>query len=197
MNTLPAFVLYALASSITPGPNNLMLLASGANFGVRRTAPHALGVSVGFGVMVMIVGLGLGGLFLAQPALQLGLKIAGLAYILWLAWKIATAAPARGDVATSGAPLTFIQAALFQWVNVKAWMMAVGAVSVYTTPDGDPLRQVVVLSVVFTLVNLPSISVWVLFGVGIRRFLSDPRKLRVFNIVMALLLVASVAPLLI
>jgi threonine/homoserine/homoserine lactone efflux protein len=193
---MPPFALYALTTSITPGPNNLMLMASGANFGVRRTLPHALGVSLGFGAMVIIVGLGLGALFLASPTLQVALKAAGLAYILWLAWKVATASGIGESGDAKGRPLTFIEAALFQWINVKAWMMAIGAVAVYTTATGNVFWEVPALALVFVLVNQPSVALWMVLGVGMRRLLSNPRQLRVFNIIMALLLVASVVPIL-
>ncbi len=193
---MPAFALYALTTSITPGPNNLMLMASGANFGVRQTLPHALGVSLGFGAMVVIVGLGLGALFLASPRLQTALKVAGFAYILWLAWKVATASGIGESADGKGRPLTFIEASLFQWVNVKAWMMAIGAIAVYTTATGNVFWEVPALALVFVLVNQPSVALWMVLGVGMRRFLSKPNRLRAFNIVMALLLVASVVPIL-
>ena len=193
---LPGFALYALASSITPGPNNLMLMASGANFGIRPTLPHAMGISLGFGLMVVIVGLGLGALFLASPVLQAGMKLLGFGYILWLAWKVANSSGIGEGDSSKGRPFTFTEAALFQWVNIKAWMMAIGAVSVYTTPGGNIPVEVLVLALIFILVNQPSVAVWMVLGAEIKRFLSTPRSLRIFNIVMAVLLVASVLPML-
>lgn len=196
LTLLPGFALYALASSITPGPNNLMLMASGANFGVRPTLPHAVGISLGFGLMVVIVGLGLGALFLASPLLQVAMKVLGLAYILWLAWKVASSSGIGEGDTGKGRPLTFIEAALFQWINIKAWMMATGAVSLYTTAGGDILIEVLVLALIFIAVNQPSVALWMVLGAGIKRFLSNPRALRLFNITMAVLLVASVLPML-
>ena len=196
LGLLPGFALYALASSITPGPNNLMLMASGANFGIRPTLPHAMGISLGFGLMVVIVGLGLGALFLASPVLQAGMKLLGFGYILWLAWKVANSSGIGEGDSSKGRPFTFTEAALFQWVNIKAWMMAIGAVSVYTTPGGNIPVEVLVLALIFILVNQPSVAVWMVLGAEIKRFLSTPRSLRIFNIVMAVLLVASVLPML-
>ncbi len=193
--TLPlmtGLVLFALVSSITPGPNNTMLLASGANFGLRRTIPHALGVSIGFLVLVLCVGLGLGGLFAAYPPLHTALQVIGGAYLLYLAYKIATAQGIGGG-AVSARPQTFWQAALFQWVNPKAWAMALGGVTTYAPPQ-HYVANVVFIAVVFAAVNLPCISVWTAFGVGLRRFLDRPRVLRAFNLVMALLLVLSLYP---
>lgn len=196
LGLLPGFALYALATSITPGPNNLMLMASGANFGIRPTLPHAFGISLGFGLMVVIVGLGLGALFLASPILQTGMKVLGFGYILWLAWKVANSSGiGEGDNA-KGRPFTFIEAALFQWINIKAWMMAIGAVSVYTTPGGNIILEVLVLALIFVAVNQPAVALWMVLGSEIKRFLSTPKALRIFNIVMALALVASVLPML-
>jgi threonine/homoserine/homoserine lactone efflux protein len=196
LGLLPGFALYALASSITPGPNNLMLMASGANFGVRRTLPHAMGISLGFGLMVFVIGIGLGALFLASPVLQAGMKVLGFGYILWLAWKVANSSGIGEGDSAKGRPFTFIEAALFQWINIKAWMMGIGAVSLYTTPGGNILAEVLVLALIFVAVNQPSVALWMVLGAEIKRFLSTPGSLRLFNIVMAVLLVASVLPML-
>jgi len=195
LNLLAAFALFAFVSSITPGPNNTMLLASGVNFGVRRSVPHALGVSIGFGVMVLAVGLGLGEVFKVYPALYTLLRYAGAAYLLYLAWKIATSGPVSADSSQRGKPMSFFGAAAFQWVNPKAWVMAVGAITTYAPAQGY-LFNVLVIAAVFCLVNLPSVGVWVMFGSALRRFLQDPRWLRLFNLLMAALLVLSLYPLL-
>ena len=190
---LLALVGFAFATSVTPGPNNMMLLASGANFGLRRTVPHMLGISIGHALMVFLVGLGLAGLFVAEPRLFTGLKVVAVAYMLWLAWKIATAAPPRaGDVA--GKPFTFVQAAAFQWVNPKAWAMALTAVTVYA--PGGGIGPTAAVAVVFAMVNLPSVSVWAAAGQGLRRWLDTPGRLRAFNLTMAVLLVLSLWPVL-
>ncbi|MEM7643889.1 MAG: LysE family translocator [Pseudomonadota bacterium] len=181
---------FAFVSSITPGPNNLMIMASGANFGVARSVPHALGISMGFGTMIVLVGLGLAQVFAAFPWLKMGLAGLSVVYLLWLAWKIANAAPPQARAA-EGRPMTFLQAAAFQWVNPKAWTMALTAVTLYTA--GGPWA-VVPVAAWFTLVNLPSISVWLLMGVQLRRWLTSRARLRAFNWTMAGLLVASLWP---
>ncbi|WP_312935153.1 LysE family translocator [Pseudomonas sp.] len=192
---LTAFVLFAFVSSITPGPNNTMLLASGVNFGVRRSVPHALGVSVGFMVMVMAVGFGLGEVFKAWPVLYTVLRYVGATYLLYLAWKIATSGPMSESTGNERKPMSFFGAAAFQWVNPKAWVMAVGAITTYAPADGY-LQNVVVIGLLFALVNLPSVGIWVMFGSGLRNLLRTPRWLMLFNVLMALLLVMSLYPLL-
>lgn len=190
-----ALALFAFVSSITPGPNNLMLMASGANFGMARSVPHALGIAIGFTVMVVLVGLGLAQVFELFPVAHVILKIAATAYMLFLAWKIATAAPTLNEPNTAGRPMTFLQAAAFQWVNPKAWAMALTAVTVYT-PGGTGVAVVVLVAVIFGLVNLPSIGVWAFLGVQMRRFLTTAGRLRTFNWIMAALLIVSFWPIL-
>lgn len=189
-----AFVLFAFATAGTPGPNNMMLLASGANFGFRRTILHILGISVGLGVMVVAMGWGLSGVFRAFPLLHEALKWLGAAYLLWLAWKIATA-KGVSDKTAGGQPMTFLQAAGFQWVNPKAWAMALGAATTYT-PQGSGSLTVLILAGTFMLVGAPCSAAWAGFGQGMRRFLETPAALRAFNVSMALLLVASLYPML-
>ncbi|MDE0590141.1 LysE family translocator [Halocynthiibacter sp. C4] len=188
---LQALVVFAFTMSITPGPNNLMLMASGANFGLLRTVPHALGVGSGFVIMAIVVGAGLSRVFEAFPATQIALKVASVCFMLFLAYKIATAAPPKDGEARS-TPISFIQAVLFQWMNPKAIIMAVSAMSLYA-PDGS-FRSVVLVALVFGAVNLPSVSCWALVGVQLRRILSNPARMRVFNGVMAVLLLASLYP---
>ena len=192
---LIGLALFAFASSITPGPNNLMLMASGANFGVLRSIPHMLGVALGFVFMVILVGLGLAGVFDRFPISHTILKVASVVYLLYLAWKIATAAPKIDGAEASGTPMTFLQAAAFQWVNPKAWSMALTAVTVYTAPGADVIR-VILVAVVFGVINHPSVSVWTAAGLAVRRWLGTPRRMRAFNITMGVLLVLSLYPLL-
>ncbi len=188
---LLALALFAFVSSITPGPNNLMLMASGANFGFRRTVPHMLGIGLGFSFMVLMVGAGLIQLFEAWPVTYSVLKVGSVAYLLYLAWKIAHAAPAaRG--AAEGRPFTFLQAAAFQWVNPKAWTMALTAISVYT-PDRS-LAAIGLVAAVFGAINLPSVSTWTVLGQQMARLLGNPRHLTLFNWSMAALLVCSLYP---
>lgn len=188
---LTALAIFALVSSITPGPNNLMLMASGVNFGALRTVPHALGVCIGFTLMVGLVGIGLMGVFDAIPYSHAVLKAVSTLYLLYLAYKLATTGT-LGERASDTRPMTFLQAALFQWVNAKAWTMALTAMTVYA--GGGSLQSVLLVTLVFGVVNAPSISVWVLAGDRLGPFLSTPGRLRAFNIVMAALLVASLYP---
>ena len=184
-----ALISFAFVTSVTPGPNNLMLMASGANFGLRRTVPHMLGISIGHSVMVFAVGMGLGAVLEAVPGVKGALKLAAVGYMLWLAWKIAhAAAPGEGKLAAR--PFSFVQAAAFQWVNPKAWAMALGAISAYS--DGS-FWTVVTVCVVFAAVNLPSVSLWAWAGQRLRLWLRDPRRWTAFNWTMAGLLVLSLA----
>ncbi len=193
LDLLTALIGFAFVTSITPGPNNLMLMASGANFGFRRTLPHMLGVGLGFTLMVVLVGVGLVGLFDAFPQSYTVLKVISVVYLLWLAWKIATAAaPKEGG--TDGTPITFLQAALFQWVNPKAWAMALSAVTVYA-PD-QSLTAILLVACVFGAVNLPSVSSWTVMGQQMQRVLTNPRRLHIFNTAMALALITSLIPML-
>ena len=190
---LASVVAFAVSMSFTPGPNNAMVTASGANFGFSRTVPHMFGVAIGFPVMLVSMALGAAEAFRAAPWLETVLRWVGIVYLLWLAFRIATAAPAQG-AANPGHPLTAIQAALFQWVNPKAWIIAIGAVAAYTTP-GSTGVQALVLACVFFVAALGSLAFWTLAGVGAGRLLQTPRNRRVFNLAMALLLVASLVPL--
>ncbi|MEP0155852.1 LysE family translocator [Pseudophaeobacter sp.] len=186
-----ALALFAFVSSITPGPNNLMLMASGANFGFRRTIPHMLGVALGFVFMVVLVGAGLVQVFDAFPISYTVLKVASVLYLLYLAWKIANAGPAEAS-GSGGTPMTFLQAAAFQWVNPKAWAMALTAISVYT-PD-QTLWAIFLVGAVFGAINLPSVGSWTILGQQMARFLTNPQRLTQFNWLMAVLLVASLYP---
>lgn len=178
-----ALISFAFVSSITPGPNNLMLMSSGANFGFRRSLPHMLGVALGFTFMVGLLGLGMAEVFARWPVLHQILAGLSALYMLWLAWKIArSGTPGEGR---SDRPMTFLQAAAFQWVNPKAWAMALGAVTLYAG------LGTWAVAAIFGAVNLPAITVWVLMGQGVRRWLTRPAQLRAFNWVMAGLLVAS------
>jgi threonine/homoserine/homoserine lactone efflux protein len=189
---LVALAGFAFATSVTPGPNNMMLLASGVNFGLRRTLPHLLGINLGHALMLFLVGLGLHAV-LADPRVALALKLAAVGYMLWLAWRIAMAAPPRPGAA-GGQPFTALQAAAFQWVNPKAWAIALTATTVHAPdPGAAGMAQV---AAVFAVVNLPSITLWAVLGQGLRAWLGHPGRLRVFNVTMAVLLVLSLWPVL-
>ncbi|MFN0264245.1 LysE family translocator [Tepidamorphus sp. 3E244] len=189
-DVLLALVLFAAAAAGTPGPNNIMLLASGVNFGFMRTVPHMIGIFVGFVVLIAAVGIGLGVLFKAFPILHTALKVLGAVYLLYLAWRIATS---RGmsDAGTKGHPMTTLEAALFQWVNPKGWTMAISAMAFYTQPDA-PMLSVAIIVAVFSIATVFSVTLWTSVGTTLRGFLSDPVRLKWFNIGMALLLVASI-----
>lgn len=189
---LPSLLGFVVAATCTPGPNNLMVLASGANFGLARTWPHIFGIAIGFPVLILAIGFGLALLFDAVPVLHTILKYASFAYLLWLAWQITRAG--RPAAAEDAHPLNFVQAAAFQWVNPKGWAMALGAMALFTTADGERAIEVITIAAAFGLVCLPNGVVWALFGRAIAGFLADDRQRRVFNAIMAILLVASVIP---
>ncbi len=194
IDTFIALLLFAFTTSITPGPNNMMLFASGVNFGFRRTVPHMLGIGAGFLSLLIGVGLGLGALLHAIPVLYTLLKFAGGAYLLWMAWKIGMSR-SLADGRIGAQPMTFIGAAAFQWVNPKAWVMAVTAMATYTD-DSQYYFTVMLVGLAFAAVNLPSVSTWAAFGSALREWLSVPARLKWFNITMAVLLVISLWPML-
>ena len=199
-DVLIAASLFSFVSSITPGPNNMMMLASGVNFGFRRSVPHWLGICGGFTFMLCAVGLGLHTLLADHPALYDVLRYAGSAYLVWMAWRLATAtaAPAAQDEnapASEARPLGVWGAAAFQWVNPKAWVMAVTAMSAYLPARAQPF-DVLALALLFGVINLPCVACWAGGGAALRRFLQDPLRLRIFNISMALALLASLYPML-
>lgn len=188
-----ALAAFAFVTTVTPGPNNLMLLASGANFGFKKTLPHMVGIVVGLSVLTLVVGGGLMALFEAYPILNTWLSILSAAYLLWLAWKIATAAPLKENDG-KGKPMTLLQAAAFQWVNPKAWAMGLSAITLYA--PNKTLLSVLIVASVFAVVSFPAISVWAWLGIMVRQWLNSHTRYRVFNITMALLLIASLYPVL-
>jgi threonine/homoserine/homoserine lactone efflux protein len=190
-----ALVAFCAVTLVTPGPNNVMLMASGLNYGFQRSQPHLWGVTLGFAIMVLAVGLGLGAVFAAYPIAYTILKYAGAAYLLYLAWMIATSGPVEDEDAASGKPLTFVQAAAFQWVNPKGWVMAVGAVSAYAGIAVFPYNMMVIAAL-FCVLGVLSSSLWTALGQSLCRLLTDALAVRIFNGVMALALVASVWPVL-
>lgn len=183
---------FALATSATPGPNTLMVSAAASQVGVRGVVPHMLGISFGFPAMIVAVAAGLGWPFEAFPWLHGALRVAGSAWLLVLAWKIASAPP-PGE-AGARPPLGFWGAAAFQWVNPKAWMIVLAAVPAFTSPSAPILPQALVLALVFAAFTLPTLWFWAAVGVGARRWLATPGRARAFNVTMAALLVASLVP---
>jgi len=186
-------VLFGIIAAVTPGPNNVMLTTTGLNFGVRRGVPHLLGICIGFPVMLALIGLGFGTLFELYPLLHEAIKLIGIAYLLYLAWKIAGSSGGVGRIKQEK-PINFWQAAAFQWVNPKAWIMGSSALAAYTSLDDSFFVQVAIICVSFMLITIPCAGVWLVFGAGLQRFLRDPKHLKLFNIAMALLLVVSILP---
>ena len=186
--TLLALAGFALAAVWTPGPNNMMLAASGATFGWRRSVPHAMGVALGFPLMLFLIALGLGEVFQRSAALRLALSWVGFAVMLWLAWRIATAGPAKSG--SRARPLNFFEASGFQWINPKAWVMAIGAGATYVRGD-EPLVEAAIAAAVFVAAGLTSSQGWLVFGTAIGRVLGTGPRLRLFNGAMGLLLALS------
>jgi threonine/homoserine/homoserine lactone efflux protein len=190
---LVAFVMFATVMFFTPGPNNIMLLSSGLTYGFRRTIPHVAGITVGFAFMVGSVGVGLGAVFIAYPILQTILKYAGAAYLVYLAWQIGMAEPSAPEQDNSRGPMTFWGAAMFQWVNAKGWVMVIGTITAYAAIAGFPWN-IAIQVVICLILGVLSCSLWALFGTALRPILTAPKAIRAFNIVMALLLLASLYP---
>lgn len=193
MDYFYSLVLFAIASSATPGPNNILVLTSGLNFGVKRSLPLLSGICVGFAFMLMLVGVGFGYVFELFPSLHLVIKVVGTAYLLYLSWLIATSS--GGLKATENAkPMSFVKGALFQWVNAKAWVVATGAIAAFTTTDEAFATQTATLVLTFLVLSVPSVGIWLMFGSWLKKFLQTERNLKLFNYSMALLLAASVIP---
>ncbi len=190
LSHLSALALFAFVTTFTPGPNNIMLMTSGANVGFTRSLPHMLGVTLGFALMVLLVGIGLTGVFIRYPMVHSALNTVSLLYLVYLAYKIATSQPANSNADYQ--PMSFFSAVLFQWVNPKGWTMALTAVSVYN--PSSSWVSLMIISLVFLLANFPSASVWVIAGQRLQNFLTTPKRVRGFNYFMALLLLASTLP---
>ncbi|MBR9726875.1 LysE family translocator [Shewanella intestini] len=193
MELIAPIALFAFTSAVTPGPNNIMLMSSGLNFGIKRSLPHMLGICIGFPLMVLAVGLGLSAIFVTFPVLHTVIKVIGVVYLLYLAWLIANSSN-KMESKNSSKPFSFIQAVAFQWVNPKGWIMAVGAMATFTTINAPLTPQVITIALVFLSVALPCAGVWLGFGVALKKLLKDQRQQRIFNVLMALLLVASIVP---
>ncbi len=191
-----ALILFAFSAAITPGPNNVMLMSSGLNYGVKKSLPHLFGICFGFPVMVLLIGVGLGSVFERFPITHTIIQILGILYLLYLAWIIATTK--THDIHTTKSnPLSFWQAALFQWINPKAWIMATGAIATYTTISTNIYQQISIIALIFFITAVPSAATWLIFGAKLKHFLQNPKHQHIFNIVMALLLVSSMIPVLI
>jgi threonine/homoserine/homoserine lactone efflux protein len=186
---------FLASMGFTPGPNNVMVASSGVNFGFRRSLPHLAGITFGYPLMLLLVGLGLAKLFIAVPGVHVVLKYLCIAYLLYLAWRIAiSTGPKEGAAAAK--PLGFWHAAAFQWINGKGWVIALSSITTYTVVDDTLWLQILALAAISMLVTIGSVSTWTLFGAVLRRHLRSERHLRVFNYAMSALLVASIVPVL-
>jgi threonine/homoserine/homoserine lactone efflux protein len=190
---LLAFIVFAIVMFITPGPNNIMVLSSGLTYGFRRSVPHIAGITIGFAFMIAAVGLGFGTIFVAYPMLQTILKYAGAAYLVYLAIAIALSGPPKAGAANGRGPMTFLGAAMFQWVNVKGWVMVIGTITAYSAIARFPWN-IAIQTVLSLALGVVSTSLWTLFGSALRPILTSERAVRIFNIVMAILLLASLIP---
>ncbi len=188
---LTALITFAFVSTVSPGPNNIMLMTSGANVGFMRTIPHMLGITFGFSLMVFLVGFGLMGLFTAYPVVQQSLRIVSMMYLVYLAFKIAKSKPMVSE-ASDYTPMTFMSAACFQWVNPKAWTMALTAISLYASSTAQ--QDILIVSLIFGLVNVPSVSLWTAAGKKLQTILQVPARIKIFNYCMAGLLIGSIIP---
>lgn len=190
MENLLALLVFAFTMAVTPGPNNIIATASGVNYGYWRTMPFILGLTFGFPVMIAMVGFGLGFLFEALPWLHTLMKVLGIAYLLWLAYKLATATSIGG--AKDSKPFTFLQASGFQWINPKSWAASTSTLATFTSSEAGNFHwQVIVVASVYVAAGFISGSIWALLGAGISRFLTNPATLKIFNLSMAVLLVGS------
>lgn len=188
-----AVIFFAFSTTITPGPNNVMIMSSGVNYGIKASISHWLGICLGFPFMVLLIGLGFGIVFEQYPNLHQIIKLMGIIYLVWLAWHIASAEPKRIEQGHSK-PLNFYQAVLFQWINGKAWVMASGAIAAFTTLQGVYWQEVLIITLAFLIVAFPCIGLWLICGVLLRKVLTKPLFQRIFNISMAVILLLSMVP---
>ena len=193
MDYLITVVLFAISSSVTPGPNNITVMVSGVNFGIRKSLPVFSGICIGFAIMLLIVGFGFGKVFEQFPVLQIFIKSFGTLYLLYLAYLIATA----GEITTANnqsKPLSFVNGALFQWLNAKAWVVATGAIAAFTTVGIDFYTQNIIIALIFLVISFPCVGIWLFFGSALKKILKSQQHRRLFNYSMSGLLVISVIP---
>lgn len=192
--SLIPLLMFTLSMTLTPGPNNLMVMTSSLNFGWQRSLPHYLGICLGFPLMVAVMSAGLAQLIMDSPRVFMAIKLIAASYLFYLAWKIATTVPTDLKVEKQGKPFSFLQAAAFQWVNPKAWAMALSAFTLFAQGEAALIADWIRIPGVFLLVAFPCVGTWLLLGQGLSKLIQNPRALRLFNWVMAILLVASVLP---
>lgn len=192
MKYLIPLIIFCFSTSITPGPNNLMIMLSGINFGLKRSVPHYLGILFGFSAMIILVGIGLGEIFKQFPELHTVIKYLGAVYMLYLAWQIIRSDPHLKEAKSSKRPLGFFKPALLQWLNPKAWVMTVGVIATYTIQDANMIHQVCIISFIYFLVGIPCVGLWLVSGVALSKFLRNPNHMRKFNWIMGGLLALSI-----
>lgn len=192
MEIYVSILFFCFVTSITPGPNSVMLMASGVNHGARKSLPHYLGIVIGFPLMVAAIGFGLSAVFVDYPVVHQTIKLIGTAYLMFLSWKIANASSPSASQELK-APFTFSQALVYQWLNPKAWVISVGAIATFTSLDNIN-EAVVVIVLGYIMAGVVSMALWLFVGVYMQRFLSNKSRLKYFNIFMAILLLGSLAP---
>ena len=195
MESLASILLFCFVTTITPGPNNIMLMTSGVNHGIKKTIPHLLGIAFGFPAMVAALGSGLGVIFVSYPVVHEAIKVVGVTYMLFLAWKIANAGNVNASVSLQK-PFTFLQAVAFQWVNPKAWIIAIGAIATYTTV-GNVQEQVLWIILGYATVGSLCMTFWLAMGAFLQKLMRNKKHVQMFNIFMAVLLVGSIATMII
>ncbi|MDD3266819.1 MAG: LysE family translocator [Burkholderiales bacterium] len=192
IKSLIPLIVFCFSTSITPGPNNLMIMLSGISFGLKRSLPHYFGILCGFAAMGLLLGIGLGHVFEKFPILHIIAKYVGAIYMLYLAWSIATSDPHLKEAKKASKPISFFQAALFQWVNPKTWIILIGVIAAYTTPNLPMIHQVVIILIVYFLIGIFCVGAWLVSGITLRKFLRNPSYMRKFNLTMGALLALSI-----
>ncbi|MGF1735638.1 LysE family translocator [Photobacterium satsumensis] len=193
MDYLLSLILFAVVSSATPGPNNILVMTSGLNFGIKKSLPVLCGICIGFAFMLLLVGLGFGQVFELFPRLHTIIKVSGVLYLLYLAWLISSSSDGLGTK-EQPEPLTFFNGALFQWVNAKAWVVATGAIAAFTASGSAFTTQTLTLAGTFLIVSFPCVGIWLYFGSWLKRYLNHEHHRKWFNFLMSGLLVFSVLP---
>ncbi len=194
---LLSIITFTMSTVMSPGPNNIMLLSSGLTFGYKKTIPHMFGIILGFPLMVLIIGLGMGALFEKFPLVLTVLKVVGILYLFWMAYKIArNSSSYEVDENNQSKSFTFVQSALFQWVNPKAWIMAITAISVFVSSNENSMIQVLIIAFIYFLSLCISSNTWAFGGILLKKFIKNSKSVQKINVIMAILLVASVLPML-
>lgn len=194
LTILASFITFAFVACMTPGPNNLMLLSSGLTFGYKKTLPHILGIALGYPIMFLIIGLGLGKIFEQYPIMLEVLKYIGMSYLLWMAWHIANTKGTLNQNNSNDKPFTFLQAVLFQWVNPKAWIMSVTSLATFLSTTHDAFTQIILMTLITILIGIITTHSWSLGGVFLKKIITNENNILLFNRSVAVILVCSIIP---